>query len=60
MLCCETISRGAGEAAAAGSAVGAAFGAPAVLGLYFNVFHPLIQVFIFITLSLTFINEAIE
>ena len=29
----------------------AAFGAPAVLGLYFNVFHPLIQVFIFITLS---------
>lgn len=38
----------------------AAFGAPAVLGLYFNVFHPLIQVFIFITLSLTFINEAIE
>lgn len=35
-------------------------GAPAVLGLYFNVFHPLIQAFIFITLSLTFINEAIE
>ncbi len=37
-----------------------AFGLPAVLGLYFNVFHPLIQAFIFITLSLTFINEAIE
>ena len=37
-----------------------AFGAPALLGLYFNVFHPLIQAFIFITLSLTFINEAIE
>ncbi|MEG1560340.1 MAG: FoF1 ATP synthase subunit a [Clostridia bacterium] len=37
-----------------------AFGIPAVLGLYFNVFHPLIQAFIFITLSLTFINEAIE
>lgn len=37
-----------------------AVGAPAVLGLYFNVFHPLIQAFIFITLSLTFINEAIE
>ncbi len=36
------------------------FGIPAVLGLYFNVFHPLIQTFIFITLSLTFINEAIE
>ena len=35
-------------------------GAPALLGLYFNVFHPLIQAFIFITLSLTFINEAIE
>lgn len=37
-----------------------AFGIPAVLGLYFNVFHPLIQAFIFITLSLTFINEAVE
>jgi F0F1-type ATP synthase, subunit a len=35
-------------------------GIPAVLGLYFNVFHPLIQVFIFITLSLTFIGEAVE
>lgn len=35
-------------------------GVPAVLGLYFNVFHPLIQAFIFITLSLTFINEAVE
>ncbi len=35
-------------------------GAPALLGLYFNLFHPLIQAFIFITLSLTFINEAIE
>jgi F-type H+-transporting ATPase subunit a len=29
-------------------------------GLYFNVFHPLIQTYIFITLSLTFINEAVE
>ncbi len=37
-----------------------AFGAPAILGLYFNVFHPLIQAFIFVTLSLTFINEAAE
>ncbi|MEA4919563.1 MAG: FoF1 ATP synthase subunit a [Clostridiaceae bacterium] len=35
-------------------------GIPAVLGLYFNLFHPLIQTFIFITLSLTFINEAAE
>ena len=35
-------------------------GIPAVLGLYFNAFHPLIQVFIFITLSLTFIGEAAE
>jgi F-type H+-transporting ATPase subunit a len=35
-------------------------GVPAVLGLYFNAFHPLIQAFIFITLSLTFIGEAAE
>lgn len=35
-------------------------GIPAVMGLYFNIFHPLIQAFIFITLSLTFINEAVE
>ena len=33
---------------------------PSVAGLYFNVFHPLIQIFIFVTLSLTFINEAVE
>ena len=37
-----------------------AFGIPSVLGLYFNLFHPLIQVFIFVTLTLTFINEAVE
>ena len=37
-----------------------AVGIPSVIGLFFNVFHPLIQVFIFITLTLTFINEAIE
>jgi F-type H+-transporting ATPase subunit a len=37
-----------------------AVGIPSVLGLYFNVFHPLIQAFIFVTLTLTFINEAIE
>ena len=33
---------------------------PSVVGLYFNVFHPLIQAFIFVTLSLTFIGEAVE
>ena len=33
---------------------------PSVFGLYFNAFHPLIQTFIFVTLTLTFINEAIE
>jgi len=37
-----------------------AVGVPGVLGLYFNAFHPLIQTFIFVTLTLTFINEAIE
>jgi len=37
-----------------------AVGIPGVLGLYFNAFHPLIQTFIFVTLTLTFINEAIE
>ncbi len=35
-------------------------GLPAVAGLYFNLFHPIIQTYIFIILSLTFINEAIE
>ena len=35
-------------------------GIPAVLGLYFNAFHPLIQFVIFINLSLTFIGEAVE
>ncbi len=39
---------------------GSAIGIPSVVGLYFNVFHPLIQAFIFITLTLTFINEATE
>ena len=37
-----------------------AVGIPSLVGLFFNVFHPLIQAFIFITLTLTFINEAIE
>ena len=35
-------------------------GIPALAGLYFNLFHPLIQAYIFITLSLTFIEEATE
>lgn len=35
-------------------------GIPSVAGLYFNIFHPLIQTYIFITLSLTFMNEATE
>jgi F-type H+-transporting ATPase subunit a len=39
---------------------GYAVGIPSVAGLYFNVFHPLIQAFIFVTLTLTFINEATE
>ncbi len=38
----------------------AAVGIPSVLGLYFNVFHPLIQTYIFLTLTLTFIGEAVE
>jgi len=33
---------------------------PSVAGLYFNAFHPMIQAFIFVTLTLTFINEAVE
>ena len=37
-----------------------AVGIPSVAGLYFNAFHPLIQAFIFVTLTLTFINEAVE
>ena len=37
-----------------------AIGIPSVIGLYFNIFHPLIQAFIFITLTLTFVNEAVE
>jgi len=37
-----------------------AVGIPSIAGLYFNAFHPLIQTYIFVTLTLTFINEAIE
>jgi len=36
------------------------FGLPSIVGLYFNLFHPCIQIFIFVTLSLTFIREAAE
>lgn len=39
---------------------GYASGIPGIAGLYFNLFHPLIQAYIFITLSLTFIDEAME
>ena len=39
---------------------GYAVGIPAVAGLYFNLFHPIIQTYIFIILSLTFISEAVE
>lgn len=37
-----------------------AIGIASIIGLFFNVFHPLLQAFIFVTLSLTFINEAVE
>ena len=37
-----------------------AVGIPSVIGLFFNVFHPMMQTFVFVTLTLTFINEAIE
>lgn len=38
----------------------AGVGVPGILGLYFNVFHPVIQAYIFITLTLTSIREAVE
>lgn len=43
-----------------GALGGYASGIPGIAGLYFNLFHPLIQAYIFITLSLTFIDEAME
>ena len=43
-----------------GALGGYATGIPAIAGLYFNLFHPAIQGYIFITLSLTFIDEAME
>ena len=36
------------------------FGIPAFLSIYFSLFHTLMQAFIFITLSLTFIDEVLE
>lgn len=39
---------------------GYASGVPAIAGLWFNLIHPCIQIYIFVTLSLTFINEAME
>lgn len=39
---------------------GYAVGITSLAGLYFNVFHPLIQTYIFVILSLTFIREATE
>jgi F-type H+-transporting ATPase subunit a len=35
-------------------------GLPAVAGLWFNLIHPGIQIYIFVMLSLTFIDEAME
>jgi len=37
-----------------------AVGLPGLVGLYFGVFHPLIQAFVFITLTLNYINEVTE
>ena len=37
-----------------------ASGVPALVGLYFNLFHPVIQAYIFMTLTLSFIGEAVE
>ena len=33
---------------------------PSIAGIYFNVAHPLMQTYIFVTLTLTFISEAVE
>ena len=43
-----------------GSFGGYTVGISSAAGLFFNLFHPAIQTYIFITLSLTFINEAAE
>ena len=38
----------------------AAIGIPAILSIYFNLFHVGMQTYIFLTLSLSFIHEAVE
>ena len=38
----------------------AAVGIPAILSIYFNLFHVGMQAYVFIMLSLSFINEAVE
>ncbi|MBQ7637772.1 MAG: F0F1 ATP synthase subunit A [Clostridia bacterium] len=43
-----------------GALGGYASGLPAIAGLWFNLIHPCIQIYIFVTLSLTFIDEAME
>ncbi len=43
-----------------GSLGGYSAGVSAAAGLYFNIAHPLIQTYVFIVLTLTFINEAAE
>ncbi|MBQ7688943.1 MAG: F0F1 ATP synthase subunit A [Clostridia bacterium] len=35
-------------------------GLPAVAGIYFNLLHPMLQIYIFVSLSLTYIQEAME
>jgi F-type H+-transporting ATPase subunit a len=35
-------------------------GYPAILSIYFNLFDGIIQTFIFLVLTLTFIEEAVE
>ena len=39
---------------------GYSVGVSSLLGIYFNLAHPLIQTYVFVVLSLTFINEAAE
>lgn len=39
---------------------GYGIGLPAVAGIYFNLIHPMLQIYIFVMLSLTYISEALE
>lgn len=43
-----------------GALGGYAVGIAGVAGIYFNLIHPLIQTYVFVVLSLTFIREAVE